>query len=1125
MHPALVHFLNHGLLPFVGRTEQVEQIERFWRQTADAYGLRALLLVGEAGVGKSRLVEEVIPRISIAGGAVIHAKLYPDSTTSVAPLFARALGRSSAAHALLKSEPEETLSGVIAALVRICSLRPTLLVIEDIHLLQGDALREFASLLDRLSDEPLSLVCAARPVELAARGTLERYLVEEIELGGLTSEEIGELCRQVFDQDVGAELAATLEEKTCGNALALRSALRGALKPGTPPGARAGRNAPAWGKVDRAKLAEALERNVRLLSEGMAAHLNEEEKAAAEQVAALGEVFARESAMALLAPPERAERILSQLLFKGIITTAISTTNPLDRHRSLYPPLSFTHSLLHRHFIEQGTPDPAMLLHVIADDLPLYSVIPFQQLAELVPRPEAGAELQRKVFERALEMGQTLRTGADWKFEETVLSAARRILETCSAEWGEEDRALMQVRLAQAWGYVVRHTLPLFELRNYCVDLLEMASDERFESLRIYRLHALRRLYWFESFYRFDPRVEPHEMHLRLEELRAFVGRFPELKPTREYIDSLCDMAIIAARGDGAIRIPAIERDYEELIGIPELDPKLVAYARVMITPHFLGSYETPDELDARVRMLAELGEDVSADDDPIYDNFVFPHLNFLMETLRIDELLEATEAALQRARLRSTWSRIVPYRMIQMYARLMIDLDYEAASRASVDILSMIPAHAGREVGYTTQVAGYLCTAGILAHDDAAVVAALERFPYDSERMTPLFAQYFALASGSLDEATAQLEPADDIQRVARDLARVVLGEKDADRDAVLRSAIVTLDRPILNTDSLMTHSHLLRLLGMIPESDGNGKMGSAVSKAIRKGTAVELDYLLERNLHKLMLPLLEKFGRFLTKAELATWKSRYTEILKRRGEDRDVDTGQEKIDVTMFGAVTIQQPGGEPERVKGAQLCTLLGLMVADSLQQTPLSQREFMALAIGSDRDPDSARKSLNFAVFRLRELLGSSAAIETAGETPRLARDLVAVDFIAASEALERAAEALQERALMRAVPDLLEALRRSGGQVAYPALYEEFFEAAREDFETTLRRVTLGVARALIREGDSASAEEVLTRSYEAMADDEELGELLQQVLVRQGKRARAARISLRVAEGEGVRGR
>ena len=85
MQQTLVHFLNHGLLPFVGRAEQVGRIEQFWRQTAESYGLRSLLLVGEAGVGKSRLVEEVIPRISLAGGAVIHAKLYPDSTTSVAP--------------------------------------------------------------------------------------------------------------------------------------------------------------------------------------------------------------------------------------------------------------------------------------------------------------------------------------------------------------------------------------------------------------------------------------------------------------------------------------------------------------------------------------------------------------------------------------------------------------------------------------------------------------------------------------------------------------------------------------------------------------------------------------------------------------------------------------------------------------------------------------------------------------------------------------------------------------------------------------------------------------------------------------------------------------------------------
>ena len=88
------------------------------------------------------------------------------------------------------------------------------------------------------------------------------------------------------------------------------------------------------------------------------------------------------------------------------------------------------------------------------------------------------------------------------------------------------------------------------------------------------------------------------------------------------------------------------------------------------------------------------------------------------------------------------------------------------------------------------------------------------------------------------------------------------------------------------------------------------------------------------------------------------------------------------------------------------------------------------------------------------------------------------------------------------------------MRISAGEGVYPTLYQEFFEGGREDFESALRNVTIGVSKGLIREQDFGMAEDILTRAFEAMSDDGELGELLQQVLVRQGKRARAARISI-----------
>jgi ATP/maltotriose-dependent transcriptional regulator MalT len=160
----LIDFLNHGILPFTGRTAVIGRIVSFWRGTLDAEELRSALLIGEAGIGKSRLLAAVAAAVADAGGAVIHVRLVPESPTSLLPLLAKGLMYSELARRLLNSEPEPTCAAVAAALRRVAQLRPTLLVLEDLHLISDDALRELAMLLEAIADETLSLpVWRGRP--------------------------------------------------------------------------------------------------------------------------------------------------------------------------------------------------------------------------------------------------------------------------------------------------------------------------------------------------------------------------------------------------------------------------------------------------------------------------------------------------------------------------------------------------------------------------------------------------------------------------------------------------------------------------------------------------------------------------------------------------------------------------------------------------------------------------------------------------------------------------------------------------------------------------------------------------------------------------------------------------
>ncbi|MBC8146160.1 MAG: ATP-binding protein, partial [bacterium] len=221
-------FLNHGVLPFVGRERESDDVFAFWRGTFEATQLRAMLLIGEAGVGKSRLLDKIIAQIEGQGGSVVHVKLYADSTISFIALVARALWHPSAAQSLLAHEPDATLASVTSALQRLVRLRPTMFVVEDMHLLAAEAVGDLARLLESISDDTVSLLALARPVDLAARAALEPYLVDEISMHGLTQENCAQIWGALVGESPGDELAAALHEATTGNPLALRSALRSA---------------------------------------------------------------------------------------------------------------------------------------------------------------------------------------------------------------------------------------------------------------------------------------------------------------------------------------------------------------------------------------------------------------------------------------------------------------------------------------------------------------------------------------------------------------------------------------------------------------------------------------------------------------------------------------------------------------------------------------------------------------------------------------------------------------------------------------------------------------------------------------------------------------------------------
>jgi predicted ATPase len=211
-------------------------------------GGRASVLVieGEAGIGKSRLVQSIVDDARSRGATVFSGQAHPFERTRPFGVVAAALGlsrrspepRKAAVAALLAGEGAEAAGDVqyrvveeIVDLVEgSCSERPVVLVAEDIHWADGASLVAISSLVRQLPLAALLVVVTARPAPLPAEAV---RLLDDVAAAGahtlrlepLESDEVAVLARQMLGAAPGPALTAMLA-KAGGNPLWVVAILR-----------------------------------------------------------------------------------------------------------------------------------------------------------------------------------------------------------------------------------------------------------------------------------------------------------------------------------------------------------------------------------------------------------------------------------------------------------------------------------------------------------------------------------------------------------------------------------------------------------------------------------------------------------------------------------------------------------------------------------------------------------------------------------------------------------------------------------------------------------------------------------------------------------------------------------
>jgi energy-coupling factor transporter ATP-binding protein EcfA2 len=218
-----LHYMRHGILPFVGRTSESERLLAFCRETPSSSGIRCLLLTGETGSGKSRLIQEVLPALYDEHAVILRLKVNPENCHDMVGPLSHALMNNSEVCDLLKTEIDGSMNSVMGTLRRVIRLRVTILIIEDFHLIDGECLSIFSGFLESFSDEPLSVILAARPLDRQIKQLFQSHIVDEIVLGNLTPQDLRSVWKDMFDAQPGDALIPFLQELSNGNPKNLRA--------------------------------------------------------------------------------------------------------------------------------------------------------------------------------------------------------------------------------------------------------------------------------------------------------------------------------------------------------------------------------------------------------------------------------------------------------------------------------------------------------------------------------------------------------------------------------------------------------------------------------------------------------------------------------------------------------------------------------------------------------------------------------------------------------------------------------------------------------------------------------------------------------------------------------------
>jgi DNA-binding CsgD family transcriptional regulator len=425
---------------------------------AEAGSGRSMAISGEAGLGKTRLLDAAVERARDAGYELITARGIELEHELGRGLAVEALepalaerppterdrllsGRAILARSLLEGSddalgnaPPQQLAAVAAALtaltLRMAAVRPLALIVDDAHWADPESLRWLGHLAARLAaPAPVALLVAFRPDEPGSETKLLEHLLTAagviVELGPLS---LGATSKLVQTTIADADAVRAVHRVTRGNPFMVDQVLR-SLDPAT---------------VTVRAIEETRPRGLRALVLPRIARLGPDARALSEVAAVLveGAGFRMCAALAGL-PDEAVAAAAEQLTLAGILADKV--------------PLEFAHPLLRS---------------VVADSLTAARA-DFLQRGAAKLLVEAGAE----PTQAAVHLLAAGPVGEPWA-REVLIAAGRRAMERGAPGSAAElfDRALLEPHDAATHRLMLEHGRALLQAASErALDVLQQA--------------------------------------------------------------------------------------------------------------------------------------------------------------------------------------------------------------------------------------------------------------------------------------------------------------------------------------------------------------------------------------------------------------------------------------------------------------------------------------------------------------------------------------------------------------------------------------------------------------------------------------------------------------------------